>query len=333
MRAVQYTQFGSADVLHIAELARPQPKDDEVIIEVTAAGVNYVDIRQRQGAYNRAETRVGGIDLPSIPGMQVVGIVVEAGPLADASLLGKNVVALVSKGAYAEYVAAPASMCVPVPDGVDDTQLAALPTQGLTAYFVLTASTLLQRGETVLVHAAAGGVGSLAVQIAKILGAGTVIATAATAAKRNFALSIGADIAVDYTQTAWTSAVIDATNGRGVDILLESIGGKVFEENFSCLAAFGRYVLFGSTQGVGDPFEARRLMTKAQSMTGFYLPVFFGRPDLIQQGLRFLIDQVAQGTLHAHVAAQFSLTEAAAAQQSLEDRNVIGAVVLRPKLR
>src|ERR1700753_1607012 len=179
--------------------------------------------------------------------------------------------------------------------------------QGLTAYFMLTQSTALRRGESVLVHAAGSGVGAIAVQIAKSLGAGFVIATARSDAKREFASSVGADMTLDYSAPGWTRAVLQATDGRGVDVLLESIGGEVFEQNFECLATFGRYIIFGSTQGVAKPVEARRLMTKCQSLTGIYLPVFMSRPDLIRQGLDFLVAEARRGTLRVPIAAELPL--------------------------
>lgn len=329
MRAVQFAEFGKPEVLKLVDVERPRPKVDEVLIEMIATGVSYVDVRTRQGAYNRAETRVGGVGLPGIPGLQAVGRVVEVGG-ADKSLLERKVVASLTAGACAQYFLAPSSLCAVVPEAIDDNVLAAIPMQGLTAYLMLTASTRLQRGESVLVHAAGSGVGSLAVQIARILGAGTIVATAASEEKRNYARTLGADVAIDYTKAGWTETVLEATGGRGVDILLESIGGDVFEQNFGCLARFGRYIVFGSTRGLGKPVEARRLMTKSQSLTGIYLPVFHARPDLMQEGLRFLVDNVANGKLSLEIAATLRLEDAAKAHQMLEDRSVVGAIVLRP---
>jgi NADPH2:quinone reductase len=328
MRAVQFAEFGKPEVLKLVDVERPRPKADEVLIEMIATGVSYVDVRTRQGTYNRADTRVGGVELPSIPGLQAVGRVVEVGG-RDKSLLHRKVVASVKAGACAQYLLAPSSLCAAVPEGLDDDVLAAIPMQGLTAYLMLTASTRLQKGESVLVHAAGSGVGSLAVQIARILGAGHIVATAASEEKREYARKLGADAAIDYTAAGWTEAVLEATGGRGVDVLLESIGGDVFEQNFECLAPFGRYVIFGSTRGLGKALEARRLMTKSQSMIGLYLPVFHMRSDLMQKGLAFLVDHVANGKLSLKIAATLPLKDAAKAHQMLEDRGVVGALVLR----
>jgi len=330
MKAVQFESFGAASVLALKDLPQPEPQQGEVLIQVAAAGVSYVDIRQRQGMYNKAETRVGGVTLPNVPGLQAVGRVVRLGPQADPGLLGRKVVTFVGKGAYAEFVSAPVALCVVAPDEADDATLSVIPMQGLTAYFTLTASTVLHAGESILVHAAGGGVGSLAVQMAKILGAGKIVASAASEEKRKYAASIGADVVVDYTATHWTQHVLEATGGVGVDVLLESIGAEVFEQNFECLATFGRYVIYGSTQGLGKPFEARRLMTKCQILIGLYVPVFTAKPNLVRAGLAFMVDHVTKGNLKARVAAQLPLGEAAKAHQMLEDRQVVGAIALKP---
>jgi NADPH:quinone reductase len=332
MKAVQYSKFGSAEVLQVVELPEPEPADGQVLLQVIAVGVSFVDVRQRQGAYNKAETRVGGIQLPAVPGLQVVGKVVAVGRGVESSLVGRKVVAIVGRGSYAQRCLAAAELCVVAPEETDDALLAVLPMQGLTAYFMLTQSTVLRRGESVLVHAAGSGVGALAVQIAKIMGAGRVIATARTEEKRAFARSVGADIALDYSAPDWTRTVLEETAGRGVDVLLESIGGEVFEQNFECLAMFGRYVIFGSTQGIGKPVEARRLMTKCQSLTGIYVPVFTSRPGLVREGLAFLVEQARQGNLRLPIAAELPLSDAGKAQQMLEDRQVTGAIVLRPEV-
>ena len=227
---------------------------------------------------------------------------------------------------------APSKLIVGLPESADDVTMAALPDQGVTAYLTLTASTKVQLGESVLVHGAAGGVGSLAVQIAKALGAGQVIATAGSDERRTYTLSIGADVAVDYAKPDWSKAVLEATDGRGVDIILESIGGDIFEQNFECLATFGRYIIFGSTRGPGAPFAPRRLMTKCQTMTGIYVPVFFAeRPDLVHEALAFLVAHTLDGTVRPNVATVLGLSQTAEAHRMLEERRAVGVVVLDPR--
>jgi NADPH:quinone reductase len=331
MKAVQFSQFGGPDVLKYVEAVRPIPNADDLLIKVTAAGVNYVDTRERAGIYQRKETRVGGVTLPRVQGLQMVGVVTEVGPEGDTGLIGRQVVALLpNAGGYAEFAVAPAIMAIPLPNDTDDIMVAALPTQGVTAYLMLRSSTQLRSGESVLVHGAGGGVGSVAVQIAKSLGAAMVIATAATEEKRELARRMGADAAVNYDEAGWTKKVLEITKGRGVDIILESIGGTIFEESFECLAPFGRYIIFGSTRGPGASFEPRRLMTHSQTITGIYMPVYFAKPLLISEAMLFLVEQVAAGKLRSHVSLVLPLSEAAEAHRRLEARSVIGAVVLKP---
>jgi NADPH:quinone reductase len=261
MKAIFYREFGERDVLEFGEMPDPIPKEKQLLIEVERSSVNYVDIRERQGTYNRPETHGGGIELPHIPGLQAVGRVTFAGSPQDKAWVGKKVLAYTPKGGgYAQFVTAEANFCIEIPELQEPDLFAALPNQGLTAYLLLTASTKVASGESVLVQCASGGVGSLAIQIAKILGAGTVLGTASTSKKHDFIRILGADDAIDYTSDNWPQAVLEKTGGFGVDILLESIGGDIFENNFECLAPFGRYIIFGSTRGPGQPFAPRRLM-------------------------------------------------------------------------
>ena len=330
MKAIYFESFGGRDVLKYGDMPEPQPHDGELLIAVERSSINYVDIRERQGTYNRAETHVGGIELPHISGLQAVGKVVAAGPDADKSWIGKKVLAYTPQGgAYAQFVVADTNLCIEIPDS-DADLYAALPTQGLTAYLTLTASTQVRSGESILIQGASGGVGSLAVQIAKILGAGLVLGTASTPEKLSFILGLGANEAIDYTREDWTQVVLQKTGGRGVDIVLESIGGDIFEKNFECLATFGRYVLYGSTRGPGQPIAPRRLMQKCQSLTGFYVPVFLQRPDLLHVGLQFLVKSTAEGKLRPSIARTLPLKEAAEGHRLLEDREVFGTITLDP---
>jgi NADPH:quinone reductase len=333
MKAIQFSRFGGVEVLDYVDLPRPSPQTDEVLIEVSAAGVNFPDIRERMGVYQRAETHVGGVVLPRVSGLQVVGRVVEVGSKGDHGLIGKKAVALLpAGGGYAQFAIAPSNLIVVLPESADDVTMAALPDQGVTAYLTLTASTKVQAGESVLVHGGAGGVGSLAVQIAKALGAGQVIATAGSDERRAYTRSIGADVAVDYAKPDWPKVVLEATGGRGVDIILESIGGEIFEQNFECLRTFGRYIIFGSTRGPGAPFAPRRLMAKCQTVTGIYVPIFFAlRPDLVHQALEFLVDHTLDGTVRPNVATVLGLSQTAEAHRMLEERRAVGVVVLDPR--
>lgn len=330
MKAVRYQRFGGPEVLEYVDVPEPEPGPGDVLIETSAIGVNYPDIRERLGVYNRAEARVGGVTLPHVGGLQAVGRVLRSGPGVPPGLKGRKVMALMTAGAYAQQVVARADMVVALDEEADDIDMASLPCQGVTAFLALRACAKLNTGESVLVQGAAGGVGSLAIQIAKALGAGTVIGTASSETRRAFVRGIGADHAIAYDSPGWPKAVLDKTDGRGVDVILETIGGTVFDQNFECLAILGRCVVVGSTRGPGHPFAPRRLMEKAQSLTGIYMPTFFQRPELLGQGLRFLADGVVTGAIKANVGAVLPLSQAAEGHRLLEQRKITGVVVLDP---
>jgi NADPH2:quinone reductase len=330
VKAIQYARFGGPEVLEYVDLPQPVPGDGEVLIETSAIGVNFPDIRERLGVYNQAETRVGGVRLPQVGGLAVTGTVTAVGPDVDEKLIGRAVAAAMRKGAYAQYALARQELTVVLDEDVDRTVLAGIASQGTSAYLMLRASTTLRRGESLLVHGAAGGVGGLAVQIGKALGAHPVIGTASSPQRRQHVLGLGADAAIGYDEPGWTDQVLALTEGRGVDVLIESIGGAVFEQNFDALATFGRYVLLGSSRGPGQPFAPRRLMTRAQALIGFYLPVFYDRPELVSEALDFLAGGLRDGRLTPAVDRVLPLSEAAEAHRLLEERAVQGVIVLDP---
>jgi NADPH:quinone reductase len=330
MKAVQYERFGGPEVLKYVDIPDPVPGPGEVLLQTVGIGVNFPDIRERLGVYNRPETKVGGVTLPNVSGLAVTGQVVSVGYGVDRALVGKNVAAMLKIGGYAELVVAKASLAVPLSGGVDLFEMAGIAAQGVCAHLMLQASTELRRGESILIHGAAGGVGGIAVQIAKSLGASLVIGTASTQQRREFVRSLGADVAIGYDDPGWPERVLQITEGRGVDVLIESIGGDVFEQNFRALADFGRYVLLGSTRGPGDPIAPRRLMTHSHALIGFYLPVFYSRPELIARGLESLADGLAAGKFTPMVERVMPLRDAADAQRMLEDRSVHGVLVLDP---
>ena len=331
MKAIRYERFGGPEVLDYVELPNPEPGPRQLLVRTAAIGVNFPDIRERLGVYNKAETRVGGVRLPQVGGLAVAGTVVAAGPQTSVEV-GRGVVALMKKGAYAQLAVAEEALCAVVDDDADMAALAGSAAQAVCAHLLLQASTALLPGESLLVHGAAGGVGGLAVQIAKALGAGPVIGTASTPQRRAFVMALGADAAISYDEPGWTDQVRELTSGRGVDVLIESIGGEVFEQNFDALATFGRYLLLGSTRGPGEPFAPRRLMTRSQALIGFYLPVFYERPELIGNALRFLAAGIKTGQITSQVDEVLPLCRAAEAHRRLESREVRGVIVLDPTI-
>lgn len=315
MRAIQQREFGGPEVLELVELPTPRPRPDEVLIAVTRAGVNFADLHRRRNEY-LAEQR-----LPLIPGSEVVGVREDT---------GERVVALCGNGGYAEQVGAPSALTFPVPDAVDDDTALALLIQGLTAWHLYRTSARIQPGEAVVVHAAAGGVGSLAVQLGAPLGAGRVIATASTAAKRALALELGADVALDATPDQLSERLVEGNDGREVDVVLEAIGGDVFEQSLAALAPFGRLVTYGISSRQGNEVHTRQLMRRSRAVVGFWLFDLVGRPELLAEPLADLFARAGDGELRAVVGATYPLAQAAQAQTDLAARRTTGKVLLDP---
>jgi len=236
--------------------------------------------------------------------------------------------ALTAGGGYADYAVIPARALLPMPPQLSFTQAAALPLQGLTAYCLLTLSGRMQPGESVLVHSAAGGVGTLAVQMAKLLGAGKVIATASTPAKLEFACSLGADVQIDYTKEDVAAKVREATNGKGVDIILDGVGGEVFEQSLRCLAPFGRLIVYGLASGQPVDLNPIRLMRRNQSVVGFYLGQMMAQPEQLRPAMEKIAGWLAEEKLRLMIGHVFGLEEAATAHGLLESRATTGKVVL-----
>lgn len=324
MKIVQFAEYGGPEVLQVKEAERPLPSGRQVVIEAEAIGVNYADTARREGRY------VVPTPLPFVPGTEVAGIVREVGPDVEAIRPGQRVVALIESGGYAEFVAVDERAVVPLPDGLDVRRAAALPVQGLSAYHILTTMGRLEEGETVLVHAAAGGVGTLAVQLAKRFGAKTVIATASTEEKRALAARLGADVTIDYTKDGWAAEVMEATDGRGVDVALEMVGGDVFHQTLDCLAPFGRLVVYGAASGEMTRLNPVRLMAKNWSVVGFFLPQVMRKRALYERSLRDLLAWVRDGSLELTIGGVYPLERAAEVHRLLQGRKTSGKLLLVP---
>jgi NADPH2:quinone reductase len=320
MYAIRFHQTGGPDVLTRDDVPTPEPGPGEVLIRVAVAGVNYADLLQRQGAYPIP----GG--LPAIPGFEVAGTVVAHGPGVSAPPIGARVVSGLQGGGYAEYIATPAAVAIPIPNTLGFAEATALFVQGLTAYGLLTSAGRLQPGETVLVHAAAGGVGSLAVQLAKARGA-TVIGTAGATAKLDLIRSLGADAAVDYRRSDWAEAVRAATGGRGVDLALESVGGAIGAATLDLLATGGRLVVYGAASGEAVDVPTQALVYRGLSVVGYSMGVQTA-PAEMAAGMQALVDASATGQLKPVIGLRLPLAEAAAAHRAMGERSTTGKVVL-----
>ncbi len=325
MKAILVEEFGEPEVLRHTEVERPEPGEGEVLIEVHSSGVNYADTMRRRDQYVIRQ------DLPFTPGSEVAGVVSEVGPGVENASVGDRVVTLLGTDGYAEYAVAPAGNLIPIPEGLDFDTAAAIPLQGLTAYHVIKTSGQMAQGEAVLVHAAAGGVGTLAVQMAKLMGAGLVIATASSGEKLDLARSLGADVLIDYTEEDWPEKVREATGGRGADIILEMVGGDFLDKNLQCLAPWGRMVVFGAASGERGTIDAMALLKKNHSVTGFYLPQVMSLPDLFVPSLREMMGWIGSGDLKLTLGTRYPLEKAAEAHADLEGRRTTGKLVLNPR--
>lgn len=321
MKAIRIHETGDPEVLKLEEIETPQPGEGQVLLQIAAVGINYADIDQRRGTYVRP-TRT-----PMTPGAEVAGTVVKLGPGVTAPPVGTRVVGF-GNGGYAEYTVASANTLIPLPPNLDFVHAAALPVQGLTAYQLLHQSARLQAGESVLVHAAAGGVGTIAIQLAKLMGAGAVIGAASSEEKLALIRRLGANAAINYTHDDWVEQVKQATGGKGVDIILEMVGGKIAEQSLQCLAPYGRMVIFGAASGHHAQFTGLQLIPKNLSISGFLLGFNPQHPEQTGKALMEMMQSIAEGKLELIVGQTFPLAEAAEAHRAMEARKTSGKVVL-----
>jgi|SRR5579859_1226767 len=321
MKAIRINETGGPEVMHLEEVETPTPKEGEVLIKVAAAGINYADLAQRQGAYlTRTHT-------PTTLGLEFAGSVAALGAGVSTPAKGTRVMAF-GEGGYAEYALAQAATTIPIPPNLDFAHAAAFPVQGITAYQLLREAARISPGESVLVHAASGGVGTLAVQLAKLMGAGAVIGTASNSDKLELARRLGADAAINYTQENWVEQVKNATSGQGADIILEMVGGQIAEQSLQCLAPYGRMVVYGAASGQIVQFSGIQLMYKNQAIIGYWLTSQMSRSDRIAMAAMELMQYLASGKLEIIVGQAFPLAEAAEAHKAIAERKTMGKTVL-----
>ncbi|RBY97786.1 NADPH:quinone oxidoreductase family protein [Blastococcus sp. TF02-8] len=321
MRAVQITRFGGPEVLDVVDIPEPEAAPGQKLYDVSAAGINFADTHQIENSY-LAEQK-----LPLTPGAEFVGTPVGG---------GQRVVGLLDGGGYAEKVAAHDFLTWAVPDGVTDEQALAVVLQGSTAWHLLRTSAHLAEGETVVVIAGAGGVGSLAVQLARRWGAGRVIATASSPEKRKLAEELGAHATVDPALAdedpkAFTGALREANGGKPVDIVLEMTGGNVFAGSLSALAPFGRLVAYGmAARQETRAVPPGMLMQKSRAVIGFWLAHCMARPQMMDAAMTDLLALVDAGDLKPVVGGRYPLSEVARAHEDLLARRTTGKLVLDP---
>jgi NADPH2:quinone reductase len=319
VRAIQMTEFGGPEVLKLVELPSPEPGPEETLIRVTRAGLNFADTHTRTNSYVQKAT------LPLVPGGEVAGVREDT---------GERVVALTGSGGYAEYAVAPKDLVFPIPEGLDDGTALAMIVQGTTAWHLYRTSGRVAEGESVVVHGAAGGVGSLAVQLGHPLGAGRVIATASSEQKRALALELGADAAIDPAPEGLTERLIEANDGRALDVIFEMSGGEVFDASYKALAPFGRIVAYGIATNRPNEVSTGSLLRHSRAVVGFYLFHCLQRPGMFADALAELFARAqpdgARGELRAIVGHTYKLEQAAQAQIDLRERRTTGKLLLDP---
>lgn len=322
MKAVRVHRTGSPEVLSYEELPVPEPKEGEVLVKLEAAGVNYIDTYQRSGLYP--------IELPATLGQEGAGAVARLGPRVTGFKEGDLVAWTGVLGSYAQYQAVPQERLVPIPGGVTPKQAAAAMLQGMTAHYLARSTYPLKEGDTCLVHAAAGGVGLLLVQIARMCGA-TVIGTVSTAEKEALAREAGAHHVIRYTETDFAAEVKRVTAGRGVQVVYDSVGRDTFEKSLDCLALRGMLVLFGQSSGPVPPFDPQILNRKGSLfLTRPSLAHYIATREELLDRANDVLTWVKEGRLRLRIHTEYPLSQAAAAHRDLEGRRTSGKLLLVP---
>jgi NADPH2:quinone reductase len=324
MKALELNGFSGIESVALVDAEVPKPSPDEILIHIKSAGMNFAELELIRGKYPAAKP------LPYVLGFEAAGIVVDMGSNVKNVRIGQRVAAVVSSGGYAEYAVANAAVAFPIPDGVSFAEATSISIQGLTAYLLLTLAARVQPHDSVLIQAAAGGVGTLLVQLAKVLGAKQVIGLVSSDERLELISQLGADLALNYSEAAWVDRVRTATGGNGVDVVLEHMSGLVGDECFRLLAPFGRLVLFGA-KNIHDTFPPQKieqLIRKNQTVTGFNLPSV--RPEQISESLPPLLALITQHKLKLIARHSFALDDYREAFAALSNRHTVGKVVLVP---
>ena len=315
MKAIRVNELGGADKLSLEDVEKPAPKADEVLIKVAAAGINYADTMMRSGNYLTKP------DLPFTLGYEAAGTIEELGTDVKNLQIGQRVLATSSSGGYAEYATAKAALTMPIPDELGFGESTALLVQGLTALGLLNGT---KAGDSILIHAAAGGVGTLLVQLAKHKGL-KVIGTASSEAKLQTVAALGADYAINYSEDDWTDEVLKATDGKGVDWLIEMVGGDIVAKNLKVLAKHGTMWIYGSASGEDFKVSVLSLMQKNHIIRGYWL-----MNESVENRIKFtreLLEHLGAGRLKIQVT-EFPLEQAREAHEAIENRKTTGKVVL-----
>lgn len=326
MKAIQFQSKGepTTDTLKLVDIDTPTPKPHEVLIKVEAAGINYADIMMGRGLY------LGGPEHPFIPGFEAAGTIEKLGDSVQGYQEGQRVAATTNGQAYAQYATANATGLIPLPDHVSFEEGAAFPVVFLTAYHCLNTCGKLAAGESVLIHAAAGGVGTAAVQLAKAMEA-TIYATASNADKLQLVKDLGADVCINYKEQDFLEEIRTRTDGKGVDVILESVGGEVLEKSQKALATWGRLVVYGAASAQLGQIDPMDLLFRNKSVIGFHLGHMMStRPELGPPSMMELFQLWQTDKIKPVIGKSFPLEQAADALTSITERHSVGKVLLLP---
>jgi len=322
MKAIRISETGTPDVMQLVEVAVPQPKASEALVRVMVAGVNAIDSQFRDGSLRTV--------LPFIPGQEGSGVVTAVGTQVKTVKIGDRVAWSGTLGSYAEFVAAPEEHLVPVPPSVTDQQAAAAMMHGLTAHYLVNDAHKLKAGETALVHAAAGGVGLLVVQMARALGA-RVIGTVSTLDKAQLAREAGAEEIIVFTQQDFESETKRLTGGQGVDVVYDGVGKATFEKNLNVMRLRGMLVLYGMSSGPVPPVDPAKLSEKGSLyMARTTLAHFTATREELLTRTSALFGMITAGKLKLNIAKEYPLAEAPQAHRDMEERKAAGKLLLRP---
>ncbi|MFD0695662.1 zinc-binding alcohol dehydrogenase family protein [Paenibacillus sp. GCM10027628] len=321
MKAIVVTAFGGPEFMAYRDLEIPQVQSGQVLIRVEKTSVNFADIKSRYGKK--------GASLPFIPGLDAAGVIEQVGADVTHLKAGQRVIAFPSKGTYAEYVVADANLTFALPDSIDFETAAACPVVSFTSFKLLADVARLEPGETVLIHAAAGGIGTTAIQLAKLLGAGSVIGTVGHSKKVDAALNAGADHVISLDQEDFADKVNRLTEGKGANVILDSIAGSISERSLLCLAPYGRLVHFGNSSGEMGHFKTQDLHASCRSVLGFsFGTTRVQRPHLLQNTADRVLNYISKGQLKMNIGKQFALKDAAQAHEWVESRQSTGKVLM-----
>ena len=314
MKAIYITEFGGPEVMKYVDLPEPVPAGSQVLLDVSAIGINYADTHQTENSYLSTQK------LPLIPGMEVVG------KMPD----GSRVLALAATGGYCQKTLVNPKTVIALPDKVSDGQALAMMVQGSTAHMILKKMGQIKAGESVVIHAGAGGVGSVAIQLAKLWGA-FVIAVTSSDEKKKLCIELGADVVVDANEADLTAALIKANNGKGVDLILEMVGGSTLDQSLEALAAFGRLVVYGmASRKAPKAIHPGALMPKSQSVIGFWLVNALADKELMAEVFMDLFGMIITGKLKPVIGSTYPLSKASDAHRDMLARKTVGKIVLDP---